>query len=122
MLTVMLLGMGHGRSSVLNVYFRDVKHFVSIVMQALFYSAPIVYPVTLVPEHSDVLGVDVPVRVPVRPEPVRPLHRGVPRRALRPALPEPGDARLPRSCGRSACSLLGVWVFRRLEPRLAEEV
>ena len=36
--------------SVLNVYFRDVQHFVGIALQVLFYSAPIVYPITLVPE------------------------------------------------------------------------
>ncbi len=30
--------------SVLNVYFRDVKHFVSLAMKILFYTVPIVYP------------------------------------------------------------------------------
>ena len=43
---VFVLGIGLVLS-VLNVYFRDVEHFVGIAMQALFYSAPIVYPITL---------------------------------------------------------------------------
>src|SRR6266536_1985669 len=34
--------------SVLNVYFRDVKHFIGIALQALFYSMPIVYPISVV--------------------------------------------------------------------------
>ena len=47
---------------VLNVYFRDMKHFVGIVLQALFYSAPIVYPVTLVPRTRTSSASTVPVR------------------------------------------------------------
>src|SRR5262249_33972923 len=61
LLTGMLLGAGM-ILSVCNVYFRDVKHFTSIALMALFYSAPIVYPVALVPAHKEVLGIDVPVR------------------------------------------------------------
>ena len=84
--------------SVLNVYFRDVKHFVDIALQALFYSAPIVYPVTLVPSTPRSLGVSVPVRLPVQPEPDGPLRRGVPRRALQPALPDAWRRRSTSSC------------------------
>src|SRR5262249_53866405 len=61
LLTCMQLGFGLVLS-VCNVYFRDVKHFVGIALMALFYSAPIVYPVSLVPKESTILGVDVPVR------------------------------------------------------------
>ena len=35
--------------SVLNVYFRDVQHLIGILLMVLFYSAPIVYPIRLVP-------------------------------------------------------------------------
>jgi ABC-type polysaccharide/polyol phosphate export permease len=38
-------------SSVVYVYFRDIPYIVSIVMTALFYLVPILYPVTLVPER-----------------------------------------------------------------------
>ena len=44
--TVFVLGIGL-MLSVLNVYFRDVKHFIGIALQALFYSAPIVYPISV---------------------------------------------------------------------------
>ena len=47
--------------SVFNVYFRDVKHFVGIALQVLFYTAPIVYPISVVPEaRGRSLGVDIP--------------------------------------------------------------
>ena len=45
--TVFVLGIGL-MLSVFNVYFRDVKHFIGIAMQALFYSMPIVYPISVV--------------------------------------------------------------------------
>jgi len=47
--------------SVANVYFRDVKHFIAIAMQALFYSTPIVYPLSVVPDDVDVLGITIPL-------------------------------------------------------------
>ena len=104
-----------------NVYFRDVKHFVTIVIQALFYSAPIVYPVTLVPEHSEVLGVDVPVRVLYK---LNPLARFI--EAFRDVLydlrfPRLATIVVPHRLGRRLARV-GLWVFRKLEPRLAEEV
>ena len=37
--------------SVLNVYFRDVQHFVGIIFQIWFYLTPIVYPYDIVPER-----------------------------------------------------------------------
>ena len=48
--------------SVCNVYFRDVQHFVAILLLVLFYSAPIVYPITVVPVHAHVLGMEIPLR------------------------------------------------------------
>ncbi|MBM3657958.1 MAG: ABC transporter permease [Actinobacteria bacterium] len=59
-LTVFVIGIGLFLS-VANVYFRDVKHFVAIAMQALFYSAPIVYPISVVPDEVDFLGREIPI-------------------------------------------------------------
>jgi ABC-2 type transport system permease protein len=120
MLAVFMLGWGMVLS-VCNVYFRDVKHFVNIALQALFYSAPIVYPVTLVPEHREIMGVDVPLRFIYE---LNPLARFI--EAFRAVM---YDLRFP-SLGTmlylmawtvgSVC--FGALVFRRLEPRVAEEV
>jgi ABC-2 type transport system permease protein len=105
----------------LNVYLRDVKHFVLISLQLLFYSAPIVYPLRLVPRHTEVLGVDVPVR---RIYELNPLVRiiGCFRNVLY-------DLRFPPIGNLAylaawAIALLwfGRWVFARLDRRLAEEV
>ncbi len=41
--SLLVLGVGLFLS-VANVYFRDVKHFIAIALQALFYATPIVYP------------------------------------------------------------------------------
>jgi ABC-2 type transport system permease protein len=120
LLTGMMLGWGMVLA-VCNVYFRDVKHFMNIVIMALFYSAPIVYPVTLVPAERQVLGVTVPVRDLYE---LNPIARFV--EAFRDVL---YDLRVPRwstmvyllawTIGSLA---VGLWVFRKLEPRLAEEV
>src|SRR4051812_18262127 len=48
--------------SVCNVYFRDVRHLIGILLSLWFYLTPIVYPVSLVPLHTAILGFDVPAR------------------------------------------------------------
>ena len=48
--------------SVLNVYFRDVQHFVGILLQLWFYATPILYPITFVPTKHEFWGMTVPVR------------------------------------------------------------
>lgn len=34
-----------------NVYYRDISHILQIVIQAWFYITPIIYPITMFPEH-----------------------------------------------------------------------
>jgi ABC-2 type transport system permease protein len=118
--TALVLGVGL-MLSVLNVYFRDVKHFMALALMALFYSVPVVYPVTLVPEHRTVLGVDVPVRTIYQ---LNPLVRMI--ECYRAVL---YDLRFP-PIGTflyflaAALGLLaaGLALFARLDRRLAEEV
>lgn len=107
--------------SVLNVYFRDVQYLTSIVLQALFYATPIVYPITLVPQRHEVFGVDVPV---LRIYRLNPLVRLV--EAVRDVF---YDLRWP-PLGDIAYILVvglvvlvgGLMVFSRFEGRLAEEL
>jgi len=120
LLTVMLLGWGMVLS-VCNVYFRDVKHFVNIALQALFYSAPIVYPETLVPKTATVAGLEIPVRFIYN---LNPIVRFVD--AFRSVL---YDLRFPTLATTLyvfawaiGSLVIGLRVFNRLEPRLAEEV
>ena len=47
-----VFGLGFGLLlSVLNVYFRDIQHFIGILFLAWVYLTPIIYPITYVPAH-----------------------------------------------------------------------
>jgi lipopolysaccharide transport system permease protein len=107
--------------SVIDVYFRDTEHFVGIAMMALFYSAPIVYPIKYVPTTAHVLGMTIPLR---RIYELNPLVTFV--ESYRNAL---YDLRFPPIGDLAylvtwAVVLLafGLWVFGKLERRLAEEL
>ncbi len=118
--TVFVLGLGLGLS-VVNVYFRDVQHLVGILLQLWFYSTPIVYPRRLVPVEAQVFGWEVPLRTLYD---LNPMVRFV--EAYRNCL---YDLRLPSFgtwaylVGAAALALAGgLLAFRRLEPKLAEEL
>lgn len=53
LLLVTLFAIGIGLAlSIFNVFYRDVNYLVTIVMNLVFYATPIIYPITLVPEHA----------------------------------------------------------------------
>lgn len=107
--------------SVVNVFFRDVQHLVGIVFQAWLYLTPVIYPITLIPEKHDVLGVEVPLRQIWE---LNPMARFV--GAFRDAL---YDLRFPAfgdvaylTVVSVATFFIGLAVFNRLSGRLAEEL
>lgn len=107
--------------AVANVYFRDTQHFLSIFMQFWFYATPIVYPVTLVPDSRRLLGVQIPLRTLYELNPME--HFVAVFRALLydNRFPELGDVIF--TVGAATVALLAGWtIFRRYEPRLAEEL
>jgi len=105
----------------LNVYLRDVKHFVLIALQLLFYSAPIVYPLRLVPKSAHIFGVHIALRDVYQLNPLVPLINCF--RALLYDLRFPDAADLGYLAVWSIALLVfGHWVFGRLDRRLAEEV
>jgi len=104
--------------SVLNVYFRDVQHLIGILLQIWFYATPIVYPITYVQEALK----DRPALFTLYK--LNPMVRFV--EAYRDCL---YDLRFPPLLdtlylfGVSAATLaLGVLVFSKMEPKLAEEL
>jgi ABC-2 type transport system permease protein len=118
--TVLLTGVGL-LLAVLNVYFRDVQHFVPIALQGLFYATPIVYPIRLVPDEATVLGLEIPLDFLYR---LNPLVRLV--ELYRDVF---YDLRFPDLVDLSYVTAwalgtlaVGLWVFSRLDRRLAEEV
>lgn len=107
--------------AVANVYFRDTQHFLSIFMQFWFYATPIVYPATLVPDSPRLLGVRIPLRTLYELNPME--HFVAVFRALLydNRFPELGDVIF--TVGAATVALLAGWtIFRRYEPRLAEEL
>lgn len=119
-LAAFVTGMGLA-FSVVNVYFRDVRHLAGIAFQLWFYMTPVLYPVSLVPERAELLGADIPARAIYN---VNPMVAFV--EALRDCL---YDLQMP-SAGRMGSLLVvststffaGLYLFRRFEGRLAEEL
>jgi len=107
--------------AVMNVYLRDVKHFVAIALQLLFYASPIIYPISLVPRHSELLGISMATRLVYLVNPFA-LFVECYRAALY-DLRFPGIGQLLGIVAWSATSIvIGRRIFRRFEPRLAEEL
>lgn len=123
MLFLALFGLGFALAlSVANVYFRDVPHFVGIVFQIWMYATPIIYPITLVTEASPDQWVSsdwVQAIYLANPmisfiEPLRDMmYMGT--------LPD-WTAFVTAFAWGAVILLLGNMVFRRLEPRIAEEL
>ncbi len=117
---VMILGIGLMLSA-LNVFFRDFRYLITILLNFLFYLIPIVYPVSYVPVHGHILGMDLPVR---RIYELNPLTRliGAYRNLLY-------DNRFPTlgswaiiTIAAVVCLAIGWSIFARLQRRVAEEV
>ncbi|WP_028050355.1 ABC transporter permease [Cellulomonas sp. URHD0024] len=124
MVLVALFGLGIALAlSVWNVYFRDVAHFVALFMQIWFYATPIIYPITLVSSveggSSWASGLPLTTLYELNPlvsffEPIRDMLYG----GTFPEWHMIGLAVL----ATAVSLLLGNLAFRRLEPRLAEEL
>jgi lipopolysaccharide transport system permease protein len=107
--------------SACNVYLRDVRHFVAILLQVLFYSAPIVYPLRLVPHQRDLLGVSVPIGDIYRLNPLVQFFQAY--RNLLYDLRFPSLGTWAQIVAWTGIALaFGLWAFGKLDRRLAEEV
>ena len=52
--------------STANVFYRDTRHIMQVVMQAWFFLTPIFYPIDVIPESATVLGIAVNLQLWVR--------------------------------------------------------
>ena len=100
----------------LNVYFRDVQHFLGLAMQIWFYATPVVYPLSLVTDKKIAL-LDTVFRL-------NPMVRFLEiYRDLMYHLRWPEFSDLAYVTGVTIISVaVGRWVFLKLEPRFAEEL
>lgn len=110
--------------SVLNVYFRDVQHFVSILFQVWFYLTPVVYPYYFVTQRQRELsffGAEVAVRTIYD---VNPMVKFV--EAIRDCFYDLTVPTLGSMTYLTAVSvvtfLAGMVLFTRMSGRLAEEL
>jgi ABC-type polysaccharide/polyol phosphate export permease len=117
---VLVLGIGL-MLSVLNVYFRDFRYLITILLQVLFYATPIVYPIRYVPRHSDVLGVTIPVRYIYNLNPLTRFMEGYRDLLYETRFPSAGTWAV--IIGSALVALTVGWaIFGRLQRRVAEEV
>jgi ABC-2 type transport system permease protein len=98
----------------MNVYFRDVQHFIGLFSQLWFYATPVVYPLALVAGYRTWFNVYK----------LNPMVRFVSiYRDLMYDLRWPAAADLAYVTGAAILSvLIGRWIFLKLEPRFAEEL
>ncbi len=101
-------GLGLGLAA-FSVFFRDLLHLLPLTMQVLLYSAPVLYPVSLVPEG---------VRAWLWLNPFTALAEGYHGLVLGQALPLP---LFPILAALALAALAaGAWLFRRLRPGFAD--
>jgi ABC-type polysaccharide/polyol phosphate export permease len=106
--------------SIANVYFRDTAQFVSIFLQILFYATPILYSVTLVEARAkDHPG--IPLLTLYRLNPMERFSVVIRNFLYDNRMPALAD--LAYCVGAAAVSLaFGIWVFRKFQARIAEEL
>jgi ABC-2 type transport system permease protein len=118
--TVFVLGVGLALS-VLNVYFRDVQHFMAILLQIWFYATPVIYPISFVQSWVNRHHPAFPVMLLYRANPMVAFVESYHRILYDLRWPAAGD--IAWATVASFLSLAIGWaVFRRFEPRLAEEL
>jgi ABC-2 type transport system permease protein len=105
--------------SVLYVRFRDVAIIWAVVSQVLFYATPILYPITIVDErYRDLLFIN----------PLAPIFEQVRVWVIDPSAPTASEVvggaihLLPAVAIFVGLCALGVWIFNRDAPRIAEEL
>lgn len=117
LLAAFSLGIGLAASA-LNAFFRDIEYLTNLVMMVWFWGTPIVYPARLANGHT-IMGLDATTLLRCNPM----YHFIGAYRNLFFDLRAPSAGTWLVMAGSAAASLtLGTLVFRRIEPRLAEEL
>jgi lipopolysaccharide transport system permease protein len=95
---------------VFNVFMRDLTHIMPILLQLLFWATPIVYPITIIPEH---------LRHYLYYNPLYPLVESYQNLFLYDKAPEMFNLVVVSSVALIIL-FLGVFVFRRASPEMAD--
>ena len=108
---VLLLGISLIVSSV-TVYFRDLQHFIGVLLQLFFYATPIVYAVDVIPENFRWILNFNPMTYII--EGYRDIFWGQ-------TMPEIGTLFIVLGIGIVLC-IIGYLIFNKLQKRFAEEL
>ena len=108
---VLLLGISLIVSSV-TVYFRDLQHFIGVLLQLFFYATPIVYAVDVIPQNFQWILKFNPMTYII--EGYRDIFWGQ-------TMPEVGTLLIVLGIGIVLC-ILGYLIFNKLQKRFAEEL
>jgi ABC-2 type transport system permease protein len=105
--------------SVLYVRFRDVAIIWAVLAQVLFYASPVLYPITIVDES---------LRRALFINPLAPIFEQVRVWVIDPTAPTASEAvggyvyLIPAAVIFIGLCVLGVWIFNREAPKIAEEL
>lgn len=104
--------------SALNVFFRDLQHLITIIMMVWFFGTPIIYPLSMVPERFQFI-------IKINPMTIYAAYY----RNIFYYVKYPEGAGFPDTLGTLGALgitllifFIGYYVFKRLEPRFAEEI
>jgi ABC-type polysaccharide/polyol phosphate export permease len=105
--------------SALNVLFRDLQHLITIVMMVWFFGTPIIYPLSMVPERFQ------PFIKFINPMTIYAAYY----RNIFYYVKYPDEAGFPSVLETVTAAgitflifFIGYFVFKKLEPRFAEEI
>lgn len=108
---VLLLGISLFVSSI-TVYFRDLQHFIGVLLQLLFYATPIVYAIEAIPPEFDWI---------FKFNPMTYIIEGYRDIFYYHTMPEMGTLMIVLVVGILLC-ILGYIVFNKLQKKFAEEL
>jgi len=104
--------------SALNVYFRDLQHLITIIMMVWFFSTPIIYPLSMVPERFQIF-------IKINPMTIYAAYY----RNIFYYVKYQEGAGFPSTIETLIALgitllifFIGYFVFKKLEPRFAEEI
>jgi lipopolysaccharide transport system permease protein len=109
-------------TSTINVFYRDTRHILDILMLAWFFLTPIFYPITTVREHATVMGINFNMRVWLRR--LNPLASIIAsyRDILYWGVPSSMDFLLRTALTSLVILVVGYLIFLRYSARFSEEV
>ena len=108
---MLLLGISLIVSSV-TVYFRDLQHFIGVLLQLFFYATPIVYAVDVIPANFQWI---------LKFNPMTYIIEGYRDIFWQPQMPDISNLLIVLAIGIVLC-IVGYLIFNKLQRKFAEEL